>query len=133
MNKTKTKNYKSSISLSLTWHWMISYVCILILPITLCFLYGLHTYQSVKQQNLFSLQRNLTLKSTDVEKYLLDTVSYFDDFYLNDSVRRISFRTVETYCPADRFYIAQIIAPKKLMILSRHIELFQRLQLEVMV
>lgn len=109
MNKTKTKNYKSSISLSLTWHWMISYVCILILPIALCFLYGLHTYQSVKQQNLFSLQRNLTLKSTDVEKYLLDTVSYFDDFYLNDSVRRISFRTVETYCPADRFYIAQII------------------------
>ena len=99
---------KPSKTFSLTRHWMFSYTCILLLPIFLCLLYGIHTYESAKEQNINSLKENLTSKVQNTENHLQDIMTYFNHFYLHDNVYKLQTLTEETYKPASRVYFPDI-------------------------
>lgn len=100
---------KKSPSFRLTRNWMFSYICILLLPIFLCLIYGVHTYNSVKEQHLTSLQQLITQKSLDTDNYLSDTFGYFNTFYLDEDVQKLQARSLDSHTPADRIYFKNLI------------------------
>lgn len=92
---------------SLTQNWLISYVSILLLPILFCFLYGIHTYHSVKEQNIGILQKNLSQKAAMAEEYIENITSHYYTLYLNTSVQKIQSLT-KALTPTEKYYLMQL-------------------------
>ena len=99
--RRKKRNFR------LTHNWLISYVCILLLPIFLCLIYGIYTYHSVKTQNTKTLLNNLAQKVSVAEEYLEDLSSHYYNFYINTSVQKIQVLT-GTISPQKKYYLMQL-------------------------
>jgi len=99
---------KKRSSFSLIKYWIFSYVCVLLLPIILCIVYGLYTCESLKTQQINDIYDKLITKTQSADDYLLDITSHFSKFYLDENVYKLQSLTPETYKPASRLYYPAI-------------------------